>query len=204
MSMKFYVLSMKNWDSNLLHLDTQDWSVITCPENEKHNRLGPRIGDMQVRFKTKRTCNFNWAPGSECLIDTFTIDAFSQAGFTGLGAFDATVYSKDGQLMEGFKEFKPLGRGGEADNIIIKFKCDVCDMKRYKATDCTKEASYNTLGNTIQVNVSNWDGSDFFWIDGFKNIKIVTERVFDLIKKLKITGLDIYECMDLSKVVYRR
>ena len=88
-------------------------------------------------------------------------------------------------------EIKVTGKGGDADpksgiKLIPESVCEACGLKDYtKFTD------------GIIVDENNWDGSDFFTVNGYPMFFLVTERVKDFIIKKQYTNCIIVKSRDL-------
>lgn len=159
---------------------------IVCPVNPGHRRGGERLGNLTVILGSPRIGDFVWTWYSECLMTERVRALFEEAGFTGFEAKPVTIERvkrvRRGQPVEipTLWELVVTGKGGNAhpdSGIRVIYTCEACGMVRY--------SSYQ---NGIIVDEAQWDGSDFFTVNGYPTHILVTERVKDLIVTNQLTN----------------
>ena len=159
---------------------------IICPIHEGHQRAAMRTRELQVILPSPRLGDFVWTWYSECLITDRVLNLFKQAGFTGYEIRPVTI-EKIKSVRKGTKVMIPtlwelvvVGKGGDAHHdsgIRLIYTCEACQMIRY--------SSYQ---NGIIVDEDQWDGTDFFTVNGYPKLCLVSERVKDLIITHNLTN----------------
>ncbi len=159
---------------------------IVCPVDPGHRRSGDRIGNLTIVLPSPSVGDFVWTWYSECLVTERVLTLFREAGLTGFEAKPVVV-----EKVKRVKKEQPVtiprlwelvitGKGGDAhpdSGIRVIYKCDACGLTRY--------SSYR---DGIIVNEREWDGSDFFTVNGYPKLILVTERVKDLIVANQLTN----------------
>jgi len=156
-----------------------DWEGIVCPVNEGHQRAGNRIGPLRINIIDKRISDFYTTFLSEWIISDIVTSIFNKNKFTGYVVKPVIISNL--QLPYRLWEFIICGKGGDADpasGIYLKYECKYCNHRRYSAFE-----------NGIIVDENNWDGSDFFTVNGYSRYILVTERVKVAIEENKLTGV---------------
>jgi hypothetical protein len=168
---------------------------IVCPVDPEHRRGGKRIGDLVIILPSPKIGDFVWTWYGECLMTDRVLNLFRKARFTGFAARPVTVerikrVPRGGQtVVPVLWELAVTGKGGDPhpDSGIRVFKtCDACNLVRY--------SSYR---NGIIVDEQQWDGSDFFTVNGYPKFTLVTERVKDLIVANGLTNCMLVPSSDL-------
>lgn len=159
---------------------------IICRVDPNHRRAGDRTIDIRVILSSPRIGDFTWTWHNECLVTDRVLYLFQKAGFIGFDSKPVTIEKverlrKDGGVsLPALWELAVMGKGGEANpesGIRVINQCEECGLVKY--------SSYR---NGIIVDEHQWDGSDFFTINGYPRHILVTERVKDLIIANKLTN----------------
>lgn len=168
---------------------------IKCPRFPGHQRGGDRIGDLDVVLPSPRIGDFSWTWISECIITEPVLSSFRAAEFTGFDVRPVTV-SRTKRVPKGTQvqiptlwELVVTGRGGDAapeSGIRLFYQCDACGMKEY-----------SSFRNGIIVDDAQWDGSDFFTVNGYPRFILVTERVADIIAANELTNCALVPSQEL-------
>lgn len=166
--------------------DYVDTEQVICPINPGHCRSGNRIGDLTIILPSPRIGDFTWTWLSECLLTERVLSLFRENGLIGFEVRPVTI-EKVKRIRKGSEvsiptlwELVVVGRGGDAcpeSGIRVIKTCEACGLVRY--------SSYR---NGIIVDEEQWDGSDFFTINGYPRQILVTERVKDLIAANQLTN----------------
>jgi hypothetical protein len=195
-----------------------DWEGIKCPINNKgHQRAGKRIGRLRIDLPSSNIPHFITTFLSDWIITNEVAKLFKKAGFTGYELKPVTVakihkYYKEKDIVlrnahpvlleKVIRDRKPKpvpklwellvrGWGGMAppeSGIKLIESCEGCGHLVYSTF---KDASK-------LIDVSKWDGSDFFMVWPLPRFIFVTERVADLIKKNKLKGVKLIPVVQLS------
>jgi|YNPBryunderm2012_1023409.scaffolds.fasta_scaffold10186_2 hypothetical protein len=157
-----------------------------CPVNPYHGRLVKRVMDLRIILPSPRVGDFVWTWYSDCLVTDRVLGLFRQAGFSGFEVRPVRV-EKVKRLGKGRLEDIPrlwelvvTGRGGDArpeSGIRVIYRCEACGL-----------VEYSSYRNGILVDEDQWDGSDFFTVNGYPKHILVTERVKDLIIAHRLTN----------------
>jgi hypothetical protein len=147
----------------------------------------PRV-DLTIILLSPKVGDFLWTWYSDCIVTGDTLSLFRQLGFTGFEARPVIV-EKIKRLSRKRREevtIPPLwelliqGEGGDAapeSGIYPLYEIE--DSGRF---------SYSSFRNGIIVDEANWDGSDFFTVNGYPKYTLVTERVKELIVAHQLTN----------------
>lgn len=166
--------------------DCVDLEGIVCPVNPGHQRAGKRLTDLTVILPSPQVGDFVWTWPNECLITERVLGLFRQARLTGFEVKPVVVEKVKRLGKKRLEDIPTLwelvvtGKGGDArpeSGIRVIYRCEACGMVRY--------SSYR---NGILVDEGQWDGSDFFTVNGYPKIILVTERVKDLIIAHRLTN----------------
>lgn len=87
-------------------------------------------------------------------------------------------------------ELVVTGKGGEAHHdsgIRLLYLCTGCGLRRY--------SSYQ---NGFVVDTNQWDGSDFFTVNGYPAFVLITERVKNFIIENKLVNCSILRAEDIE------
>lgn len=147
----------------------------------------PRV-NLTIILPSFKVGDFIWTWYSDCIVTEDTLSLLRQAGFTG---FDVrpVIVEKIKRLSRKRREevsIPPLwelliqGKGGDAAT-----KSGIYPL--YEIED-TGRFLYSSFRNGIIVDEANWDGSDFFAVNGYPKFILVTERVKELIIAHQLTN----------------
>lgn len=166
--------------------DSVELERIVCPISPGHRRAGKRLMDLTIILPSPKVGDFVWTWYSDCLITDRVLDLFRQVGLTGFNVRPVVV-EKVKRLGKGRLEDIPklwelviMGKGGDArpeSGIRVIYRCEACGM-----------VEYSSYQNGILVDEAQWDGSDFFTVNGYPKHILVTERVKDLIIAHRLTN----------------
>jgi len=144
--------------------------------------------DLSIILPSPKIGDFVWTWYSDCVVADTTLSLFRESGFTGFEPRPIIVEKVKG-LRRGRKEhlIPPLwellirGKGGDAapESGIYLYE--------YEEDGEIKKA-YSSYRNGIIVEESNWDGSDFFTINGYPKYILITERVKQFIIDRQLTN----------------
>ncbi len=155
-------------------------------------RLLPPYGearvDLAIILPSLKIGDFVWTWYSDCIVTEHTLLLFRQAGFTGFEARPVEVEKikrlnrkrREEAAIPLLRELLIQGKGGDAapeSGIYPLYEIE--DSGRF---------SYSSFRNGIIVDEANWDGSDFFTVNGYPKFILVTERVKDLIIGHQLTN----------------
>jgi hypothetical protein len=184
-----------------------DWSrevdleEVRCPMFPGHQRAGSRIGVLKVALP-RRTSDFVWVRGFDCLISDKVLVLFRNAKLRGFDVAPVEVEERRQRLSSRVTpptlwELLVTGSGGLADpasGIREIYRCGYCNLVKY--------SSYQ---NGMIVDPRQWDGSDFFTLTGYPKIYLVSERVTDVIAEHNLANCALIpaESMRWPPVVVR-
>jgi len=157
-------------------------------------RLLPPIGeprkDLAIVLPTPKMGDFVWTWYSECILPDRTLALFREAGFTGFVSRQVVVekIKRSGSKRREETPIPPLwellirGKGGDAapESGIVPYQ--------YEDSSGVTHRGYTSFRNGIIVEESNWDGSDFFTVNGYRKFLLVTERVKEFIIDRQLTN----------------
>jgi hypothetical protein len=155
-------------------------------------RLRPPYGqagvDLAVVLPTPKIGDFVWAWYGCCIATDGTLSLFRHAGFTGFEARPVTVERIE-RLSRKHREevsIPPLwelliqGKGGDAAPESGIYP--LCEVEESGTVE------YSSFRNGIVVDENNWDGSDFFTVNGYPKFVLVSDRVKELIIGHQLTN----------------
>jgi len=173
----FYVLDTERdiFANNIHYAPKTSWVSIKCPINRGHQRAGGREGPLRVILDENIT-DFMWTFIGEVVITDRVAKLFKEAGFTGYELEPVEVVNRQDITVW---KFNVTGKGGKAQGLYLKYRCEACGLERYGGYE-----------NGIIFDEKEWDGSDFFEVDGW-GVILITERVKDFIEKHGLTNVII-------------
>jgi len=134
--------------------------------------------DLSIILPSSKVGDFVWTWYNDCLVTDRVLSLFREAGFTGFEARPVIIEKIKGASRSRKKEevIPPLwevlikGKGGDAapESGIYLFE--------YEEAGEIKQ-DYSSFHNGIVVDDANWDGCDFFTINGYPKYILITERV---------------------------
>ena len=164
------------------------YNHIVCPIDPTHPRVSGRCTNLSIVLPSLEIGDFVWTWSSEAIVPERTLSLFRNAGFTGFEARPVKVEKVVGLSRKQSEQLAipPLwelvitGQGGDAaaeSKIRLINHCEGCGYTKY-----------SSFHNGIVVDETNWDGSDFFTVNGYPLYFLVTERVKDLIMSHRLTN----------------
>lgn len=156
-------------------------------------RLGMPFGeprkDLSIILPSSKLGDFVWTWYSDCVVTDRVVSLFRESGFTGFESRPAIIEKIKG-LSSGRSKGKPVpplwellirGKGGDAapESGIYKFEYEEAGEIR---------SAYSSYRNGIIVDEANWDGSDFFTVNGYPKYLLVTEQVKQFIIDRQLTN----------------
>ncbi|HMK36132.1 MAG TPA: HEAT repeat domain-containing protein [Desulfomonilaceae bacterium] len=148
--------------------------------------------DLSIVLPSFKVGDFVWTWGSDCIVRDTVVHLFRESGFTGFDVCPVIIEKIKGSSRRRSKETRvpPLwevlirGKGGDADP-----ESGIHLYEYQEAGEITK--SYSSFRNGIIVDEVNWDGSDFFTINGYPKYILITERVKQVIIDRQLTNCEI-------------
>ncbi len=173
------------------------YNDIVCPIDPTHPRTSGRCAYLSIVLPFPEIGDFVWTSYSEAVVPEHTLFLFRNAGFTGFEARPVKVERMIGSRKQGVQPTIPSlwelvinGQGGDAaaeSKIRLIDHCEGCGYKQY-----------SSFHNGIVLDESNWDGSDFFTVNGYPKFILVTERVKDLIISRQFTNCALVPSHELE------
>ncbi len=166
---------------------------IICPIKDSHIRGGRRISNLAVNLKSNRIGDFVWTWYNECLIQGHVLKLFRENNFTGFDVKPVTVKVKSEislSTVMNLCELVVIGWGGISppqSGIKLLKCCSGCGHLLY--------SNFNDPSKLIDM--SQWDGSDFFMVWPLPKFIFITERVVSFIKRERLTGCQIIRINDI-------
>jgi hypothetical protein len=169
---------LADWD------DKMDIEGIKCPIDEGHARGGKRLMDLSVVLPAGAAKDFVWTWGSACLAQDHVLKLFQANAFTGyqVKPVKARFKSERAQGPPTLWEIVVTGWAGMApaeSGIKLVERCDGCGYLVYSG--CTDPEKL--------IDVSQWDGSDFFMVWPLPKFIFVTNRVAQIIRDNRLSGV---------------
>ena len=174
------------------------YNHIVCPIDPTHPRVSGRCANLSIVLPSLEIGDFVWTWSSEAVVPERTLSLFRNAGFTGFEARPVKVEKIVGLSRKQSEQLAiPLlwelvitGQGGNAaveSKIHIIDRCEGCGYTQY-----------SSFHNGIVVDEANWDGSDFFTINGYPKYILVTEQVKELIISHQLTNCALIPSHELQ------
>jgi len=165
--------------------------TVFCPVDEGHQRAGKRLPLLSIALRGW-TEDFVWTWYSECLVQDHVLDLFKRSGFTGYDVkpVKATFKGDSKQKPPRLWELIATGWAGMAppeSGIKLVERCEAC-----------RHTHYSAASNPARlIDVSQWDGSDFFIVWPLPNFIFVTDRVARAIRDNGFSGVVLKSPSDL-------
>lgn len=195
--MNFYEL-VNNYDyPNILwNNEVMNFEGIKCPVYDGHQRPGGRMSDLRVILRSHRVADVMWTVYSECLITDRVARIFNKEKLTGYELLPVEVSGIKGKKKSSaeiprFWELQLRGWGGMAKSesgIKLLESCPYCGVTKYRGICNPAEL----------IDISQWDGSDFFMVWPLPRFVFVTEKVKQLVEKKRLSGCTLLPVKDLS------
>jgi len=167
-----------------------EWSrkAVGLSEGRIALPVGAPSVDLTIVLPSPKVGDFVWTWYNDCIVTDGTLSLFRQAGFTGFEARPVIV-EKIKRLSRKRREevtIPPLwelliaGKGGDADP---ESGIHIIDQIEDRGISL-----YSSFRNGIIVDETNWDGSDFFIVNGYPKYILVTEQVKEFIVGHQLTN----------------
>lgn len=145
---------------------------IICPTSAGHRRGGRRLTSLSVALRGAGVEDFVWTWYSECLVQDHVLDLFRRSGFTGFDVKPVKAKFKRCSETEPPRlwELIVTGWAGMAtaeSGVKLVEHCDVCGSLRYSGCNNAEKL----------IDVSRWDGSDFFMVWPLPKFIFIADRV---------------------------
>jgi len=166
---------------------------VVCPIEKGHQRGGKRLTNLSIALRGGAVEDFVWTWLSECLLQERVLELFRTNGFTGFDVKPVKAKFKHASDHDPprLSELIVTGWAGMASaesGIKLTKECPACGLLRYSRCE--------NPGKLIDV--SQWDGSDFFMVWPLPKFIFVTERVAKAIRDNQLTGAVLERPADLS------
>ena len=142
---------LAEWDDSIM-----EFEGIQCALNRKHNRAGPRVGDLHVLLPNRPPKDFVWTWYHELLVQDHVAVLLREARLTGYELRPATAQFKTRRSVAAlrFWELVVTGWGGMAPRESGVHLLEKCVRRGY--------SNYTKATGSSLINVLEWDGSVFF------------------------------------------
>lgn len=178
---EYPVYGKSSWESEFgraTWADEVTSETIRCAVYPGHQRAGERIGNLTIILPALRVEDLVWTWYSDCLITNNVLRLLQKANFTGFTVKPVQIKlpSEEDRRLDKVPTLWELiitGKGGDADpksGIRQIYTCPHCSL-----------VEYSSFHHGIIVNEREWDGSDFFTVNGYPKFIFVTERVKDFV-----------------------
>ncbi|PYV84977.1 MAG: hypothetical protein DMG93_02985 [Acidobacteria bacterium] len=156
-----------------------------CPITTEHMDRDRRLSDLCVKVShSRRDELIIWCWVEGCLIHKSLLLEFERSGFSGYRLRPASVRFRDGYVSEDYQELIVTGWAGVArlqSGIRIVKNCPACHWKKY--------SGITDVENLIDW--SQWTGEDFFIVWPMPGFMLITERVAELLLRLKVRSFEL-------------
>jgi hypothetical protein len=168
-----------------------DLEQIDCPVDPSHRRGGRRLEDLSVVLSRRPARSVSWTWHSECLIQDEVVDLFREQRFTGW-----QIRPVRGRYMDSDEpaprlwELVITGWGGvapPASGVRFVSSCAWCGYLRYSCFTDPEQL----------IDLSQWDGSDFFMVWPLPRHIFVTTQVADALRAIELPGVRWVPLADL-------
>jgi Protein of unknown function (Gmx_para_CXXCG) len=192
--MTFYKLEISRQKEFIEGSDANDWESVVCMKNPGHQRAGRRIGNLSLDILARNILDFARTMLSDVVVTDHARDVLERAELTGF-IFEPTDVTgalprRDGVAFPRLWELVVVGQGGPAhkDSGIAKLReCSECGLVEYSAFE-----------HGIVVDVSRYDGSDFFTVVEYPKYILVSERAKAVIQANRLTNVTFIESTQLQ------
>jgi hypothetical protein len=175
------------------------FAKVSCPLNGGHQRSGKRLDELSIALPHADVEDFVWTWYAECLLQEHVLEFFREHGITGyqLKRVRACIRNRPSMSPPVLWELVVTGWAGQASpNSGVKLleKCDGCGHMIYSQFSSSQEL----------IDESKWDGADIFMVWPMPKFIFVTQRVADIIRHHKLTGVELTEVNDLQPAEGKR
>jgi len=156
---------------------------VICAVEKGHRRGGKRLTNLSIVLRGEGVEDFVWTWYSECLLQDHVLNLFRRSGFTGFEVkpVEARFRRPSEQEPPRLWELIVTGWGGMAPSesgIRLIEHCPSCGLLHYSAGTNPKRL----------IDVSQWDGNDFFMVWPLPGFMFVTDRVARVIRENRLGG----------------
>jgi hypothetical protein len=150
---------------------------------KEHEGVRERITPLSIALPNFVPQDLVWTWGGECLAQERVLRLFNDSGFVGYDAIPVKKrrFSKSTRRVPKLWQIVVKGSGGMASpesGIQVIRICPGCGLTDYSRI--TEPARL--------IDVSRWDGSDFFRVAPVEGFIFVTDRVIQSLRENSITG----------------
>lgn len=158
---------------------------IRCPLHSGHERGGRRLTNLSVTLPGEAIDDVMWTWQSECLITDRVLKIFRAEALTGFEVKGVKAAFKQSNrkpprlwelIITGWAGIAPAESG-----IRLLERCEACSRTVY--------STWTTPDRL--VNVSEWDGSDFFLVWPLPKYIFATGRVADAVRNYSLSGVSL-------------
>jgi len=179
---------LAEWVSEEMDLET-----VTCPINDGHQRSGKRLTDLSIALPGGAVQDVVWTWYSECLIQDHVLNLFKASGFTGYDVKPVKAKFKRASEHQPPRLWELIvtgwaGMASAESGIRLIERCEGCGHTVYSGS--------NNPGAVIDA--SHWDGSDFFMVWPLPGFILVTDRVAQVIRDNRLTGVVLKQLRDVD------
>lgn len=175
--------------------DEMELEQIICPINKGHQRGGKRLTDLSVTLPSGTVQDFVWTWQNECLLQDHVLELLQANGLTGFevkpvkAKFRYALNRKPPRMWE-LVVTGWAGMASPESGIRLVERCDGCGHIRYSG--CTDPGKI--------VDLSQWNGNDFFIVWPLPKFIFVTDRLVRVIRDNRLTGVNLMlpNTLDLS------
>jgi hypothetical protein len=179
---------LAKWDSDQMELES-----IKYPVNANHQHPGRRLTNLSLKLPGGTVEDLVWTWYSECLIQDHVLHVLKAKGFSGFEVKPAMARFAKGEdkrpprlwelIVTGWAGLAPPESG-----IKLLEHCQACHHFRYFGLTHPEKV----------LDVSKWDGSDFFIVWPLPNFRFITERVRQTIQEERWQGVRLQKQQDLQ------
>ncbi len=166
--------------------------TVICPVNDGHQREGKRLTNLSITLPRYAVQDFVWVWGSECLVQDSVLELLKGNSFTGFEVKPVKArFKRPNSEPPRLWELVVTGWAGMAppeSGIRLVEQCEDCGDIVYSACE----------NPSALIDVSQWDGSDFFMVWPLPLFIFVTDRVAQLIRDNRLTGAVLKQPTDLD------
>ncbi|QNN23978.1 hypothetical protein HED60_17435 [Planctomycetales bacterium ZRK34] len=173
--------------------DDMDIEQVVCPIDDGHRRGGKRLSNLSIVLQNRKVHDFEWTWHNECLIQDHVLELFQRFGITGFDVKPVNTRLKHSSEHKPPKlwELVVTGWAGmtppESGIKLVKH-CQGCGFLTYSGCEDTEKL----------IDVSQWDGNDFFMVWPLPGFIFVTNRVAQIIHDNGLTGSALKRPKELS------
>ena len=172
-----------------------NWRVLDVLIEDGHRRgvAKRRLTDLTVALRGRGVEDFVWTWHSECLIQDHVLDFFRTSGFSGFDVKPVKAKFKRAANDDPPRLWELIvtgwaGMASPESGVELTKQCRECGLLRYSR--CTNPGRL--------IDISQWDGSDFFMVWPLTRFVFVTDRVAAVVRKNKLSGVVLEKPADMQ------